>query len=51
VSAIIEDVVDDYDFVARVTGVHEASAPIPPIARAGRSLPVMAAATSASYGR
>jgi ribosomal protein S12 methylthiotransferase len=51
VSAIIEDVVDDYDFVARVTGVHETSAPIPPVARAGRSLPVMAAATSASYGR
>jgi ribosomal protein S12 methylthiotransferase len=51
VIAIIEDVVDDYDFVARVTGVHETSAPIPPVARAGRSLPVMAAATSASYGR
>jgi ribosomal protein S12 methylthiotransferase len=51
VSAIIEDVVDDYDFVARVTGVHETSAPIPPVARAGRFLPVMAAATSASYGR
>ena len=51
VSAVIEEVADDYDFVARMTGVHEASAPILPIARAGRSLPVMAAATTASYGR
>ncbi len=51
VSAVIEDVADDYDFVARITGVHEASAPILPVARAGRSLPVMAAATTASYGR
>jgi ribosomal protein S12 methylthiotransferase len=50
VNAIIEDVVDDYDFVARIAGVHQAPAMRPARARAGRSLPVMAA-TTASYGR
>ena len=51
VDCIIEDVVDDYDFVARIVGVHEAPAPVALAVRAGRSLPVMAAAATASYGR
>jgi ribosomal protein S12 methylthiotransferase len=51
VDAVVDDVVDDYDFVARITGVHEAPAVAPRVARARRSLPVMAAATTASYGR
>jgi ribosomal protein S12 methylthiotransferase len=51
VDAVVEDVVDDYDFVARITGVREATAPARPVARAGRALPVMAAAVTASYGR
>jgi ribosomal protein S12 methylthiotransferase len=51
VDCIIEDVADDYDFVARIVGVHEAPAAVAPAVRAGRSLPVMAAAATASYGR
>ena len=51
VDCVIEDVVDDYDFVARIVGVHAAPAAIAPAIRAGRSLPVMAAAATASYGR
>ena len=50
-TAIIEDVVDDYDFVARIVGVHEAPAAVAPAVRASRSLPVMAGAATASYGR
>jgi ribosomal protein S12 methylthiotransferase len=51
VDCIIEDVVDDYDFVARIVGVHAAPAAIVPAIRATRSLPVMAAAATTSYGR
>jgi len=43
--------VDDYDFAARIVAVREPPAAIAPSLRAGRSLPVMAAATTASYGR
>jgi ribosomal protein S12 methylthiotransferase len=51
VEAIVEDVVDDYDFVARIAAVHVAPAAVSPVARSQRSLPVMASATTASYGR
>jgi hypothetical protein len=51
VDCIIEDVADDYDFIARIAGVHAAPASVPPAVRAGRSLPVMAGAATASYGR
>jgi ribosomal protein S12 methylthiotransferase len=51
VDAIVEDVVDDYDFVARIVGVHEAPASTASGVRSRRALPVMAAATTASYGR
>jgi len=51
VDCVIEDVVDDYDFVARIVGVHAAPAANVLAIRAGRSLPVMAAAATASYGR
>ena len=51
VDCIIEDVVDDYDFVARIVRVRDAVAIAAPSACAGRSLPVMASATTASYGR
>ncbi|MDQ2767720.1 MAG: 30S ribosomal protein S12 methylthiotransferase RimO [Gemmatimonadota bacterium] len=51
VEAIVEDVVDDYDFVARIASVVESPAVIAPPVRAARSLPVMAAASTASYGR
>jgi ribosomal protein S12 methylthiotransferase len=51
VDCVIEDVADDYDFVARIVGVHAAPAAIVPAIGAGRSLPVMAAAATASYGR
>ena len=51
VEAIVEDVVDDYDFIARIARVLESPAVIAPSVRMGRSLPVMAAATTASYGR
>ncbi|MDQ2932659.1 MAG: hypothetical protein M3Y05_17800, partial [Gemmatimonadota bacterium] len=51
VDCVIEDVVDDYDFVAHIVSVHSAPDVIAPAVRAGRSLPVMAAASTASYGR
>ncbi len=51
VDCIIEDVIDDYDFVARITGVHASPPVAAPPPRAARSLPVMAAAATASYGR
>ncbi|HEY2898611.1 MAG TPA: MiaB/RimO family radical SAM methylthiotransferase, partial [Gemmatimonadaceae bacterium] len=51
VDAIVQDVVDDYDFIARIVHVHDSPAATPRLARVGRSLPVMAAATTASYGR
>jgi ribosomal protein S12 methylthiotransferase len=51
VDAVVTDVVDDYDFTARIAGVHEAPAAALPVARARRTLPVMATATTASYGR
>jgi ribosomal protein S12 methylthiotransferase len=51
VDCVITDVVDDYDFAARIARVHAAPAAKAPMARASRSLPVMAAATTASYGR
>jgi len=51
VDCVIEDVADDYDFVARIVGVHAAPAAIVPAIRATRSLPVMAAAATTSYGR
>ena len=51
VDCVIEDVVDDYDFSARIERVHLEPNSVAPIARAGRSLPVMAALTTASYGR
>jgi len=51
VDCVIEDVVDDYDFVARITRVLAAPLAVAPAVRAGRSLPVMAGAASASYGR
>ena len=43
------DVVDDYDFTARVLAVDDAPAPSPPAAR-GRALPVMGSSVG-SYGR
>jgi ribosomal protein S12 methylthiotransferase len=51
VDCVITDVVDDYDFAARIARVHAAPAAKAPMARASRSLPVMAVATTASYGR
>ncbi|MEP7086555.1 MAG: hypothetical protein ABI884_04415, partial [Gemmatimonadota bacterium] len=51
VDCIIEDVADDYDFVAHIVRVLDAPAGLAPAVRAGRSLPVMAAAVTASYGR
>ena len=51
VDCVIEDVVDDYDFSARIERVHLEPNSVAPIARAGRSLPVMAALTTGSYGR
>jgi ribosomal protein S12 methylthiotransferase len=50
VDCVIEDVVDDYDFAARITRVHAAPVAVVAAARASRTLPVMAAATT-SYGR
>ena len=51
VEAIVEDVVDDYDFVARIAHVTDPPAAVAPALRTSRSLPVMAAASTASYGR
>jgi len=51
VDAVVEDVVDDYDFAARIVAVHAAPSTSVPPHRGGRALPVMALATSESYGR
>lgn len=51
VDCVIEDVVDDYDFTARITRVHAAPPAVVPPPRMGRTLPVMAGASIASYGR
>ena len=51
VEAIVEEVVDDYDFVARIVSVTASPAALAPAVRASRALPVMASATTASYGR
>ncbi len=50
VDCLVEDVVDDYDFVAHILRVHDAPVGVSAPVRAGRSLPVMSA-TTASYGR
>jgi ribosomal protein S12 methylthiotransferase len=51
VDCVIEDVVDDYDFAARITRVHAPPPVVAPPPRMGRTLPVMAGASIASYGR
>jgi len=51
VDAVVEDVVDDYDFAARIVAVHDAPSTSLPPHRGGRALPVMTLATSESYGR
>jgi ribosomal protein S12 methylthiotransferase len=51
VDAVVEDVVDDYDFAARIVAVRDTPSTSVSPHRVGRALPVMALATGASYGR
>jgi len=51
VEAVVDEVVDDYDFAARIVAVQEIPPASMPLAHTGRALPVMTVATSASYGR
>jgi ribosomal protein S12 methylthiotransferase len=51
VECAVEDVVDDYDFVARVERVVHAAPAAAGVAPRSRSLPVMAGVVNGSFGR